>query len=136
MIAQVIARPASTDVQRLTLRFGAPIVGLAATLTSQIGGPTLCPLRLCTDHACPGCGLTRGVGAAVRGDLALAWRFHPLAVLIAVQVTVLWAVMAFGSLPDRWQRRLPIVVATNALLLIGVWLVRWKLGLLDFVVAS
>ena len=44
-----------------------------------------CPLRLIAgDHACPGCGLTRGTALAVQGNLRASWHVHPAAWLVAL----------------------------------------------------
>lgn len=118
------------------VRLGGPALAMAGIAASQLSGPTLCPVRLCTGHACPGCGVTRAVGAAVRGDLGLSFRFHPLALLIAIQLLAAWAFMAFGRPSAAWQRRLPMLIMLNAVALIAVWAVRWRLGLLEFVVAN
>lgn len=46
-------------------------------------GSTLCPVAALTGTPCPGCGMTRAVVALARGDLSAAWRWHPLAPLVA-----------------------------------------------------
>ena len=126
------------DLRRRVLLFGAaPLGALALFFSGQgSGGPTICPYRLCTDHACPGCGITRSISTGLRGDLALSWRFHPLGLLIAFQLLVVWLVLATGWKRDTFQRLLPIVLTLNAVLLVGTWALRWKLGLLDFVLAD
>ena len=42
-----------------------------------LGGPA-CPVYNILGLPCPGCGMTRALGAALAGDLALAWQLHPL----------------------------------------------------------
>lgn len=105
--------------------------------TRANAGPTLCPFRICTGEACPGCGMTRGLGALANGQWTESFRLHPLAALIALQAVALW-VIALGVRSDRVGRdqvrrlALPLAVV-NATLLFGVWVARWKLGLLDYV---
>lgn len=41
-------------------------------------GLTLCPFKLLTGHACPGCGMGHAVVYAMRGRFAESFRFHPL----------------------------------------------------------
>jgi hypothetical protein len=41
----------------------------------------VCPFRLLTGLACPGCGSSRGVHALVHGDIVAAFKFNPLFVL-------------------------------------------------------
>lgn len=111
------------------------------------GGPTLCPVRICTGEACPGCGMTRAIASLIQGDLGEAMRLHPLAIVVALQAVVLLAIFVaratarrFGKLEDRfknqqradyWTLRIGVL---NFVAFIGVWAARWKLGLLDAVV--
>ena len=94
-------------------------------------GPVLCPFRACTGMACPGCGLTRAITHAARGDLAGSFRLHPLALPL---VALLGLVLVLRRSPrhrpriDRWAA--PTALAT-ALVLVAVWLLRWRMGLLD-----
>ena len=114
-----------------------PLVGAAGVAATAVAAlPTICPFRICTGHACPGCGLTRGVVAALKGDVGLSVRYHPLAMVIALQLLIGWVVyLKVGSL--RWhallRRALPLILANVAVALV-VWAVRWQQGLLDFVV--
>ncbi len=50
-----------------------------------------CPLRALAGIPCPGCGLTRALVAALRGDLAASLRFHPLGpVVLATLAWLAW----------------------------------------------
>ena len=54
-----------------------------ASLLGVEGNP--CPLGLIAgDHACPGCGLTRGTALAVQGNLGASWAVHPAGILVAL----------------------------------------------------
>lgn len=125
-------RPRSPS-PKLAWRFGGPAAAVALLAASQVEGPALCPIRFCTGHACPGCGLTRAVGAAVRGDIELSLRFHPLALFLVAQLAVGLGLVAAGRWSAAWQRRLPMVAIVNGVVLVAVWMVRWRLGLLEFV---
>lgn len=119
-----------------------------ASVASQLRLPTLCPFRICTGHACPGCGLTRSIGALVRGDITLSLQYHPIGILIALQALIITADRIFvrrgremttpygrtvmGAVIERYRW----VMLANACLLVATWALRWKLGLLDFVVAT
>ena len=116
------------------------VVGLGAgagLIASAVRLPTFCPVRVCTGQACPGCGLTRSIGHAVRGDLGASWQLHPLGVLIGLQLLGAVALLGlrsdltFGELlhRSRW------VLAANAVLLMLVWVIRWRLGLFGPVLA-
>ena len=135
-LASHTRRKGENSRRLLRLRLGGPIAIAAGAILSQANGPTVCPFRLCTGHACPGCGATRAVGAAVRGDLGLSFRFHPLALLILAQLLVGWVFVAFGRPSPRWERRVLMLLALNGAALLAVWAVRWRMGLLDFVLAN
>lgn len=134
-----VAHPADlrgTKTQTWIARLGFPGVGAAAVaLTSASLLPTLCPFRLCTGHACPGCGVTRGIASAIKGDLGLSFRYHPMAIVIAVQLLALWAIAAFGGRVRlaRLGRPAALLALANVAVMFVVWAVRWQLGLLDFV---
>jgi Protein of unknown function (DUF2752) len=72
-----------------------------ALVTAHRTGPVLCPWRRLTGRRCPGCGLTRAVGAALAGDLRGSVRAHPLGVPAAL-VTV--AVAGAGTLDGGTRR--------------------------------
>lgn len=99
--------------------------------------PVLCPFRICTGHACPGCGLTRSIGALLRGDLDLSFRYHPLGLVLAVQVIVIVAIYAMRPqlTASDLLARSQVLIWANVAVLGAVWAVRWQLGLLDFVTA-
>ncbi len=119
------------------LRLMAPLgVGLGLALWQPSDdGITVCPFRNCTGGACPGCGLTRAAAALFKGDWATSWYYHPAAALLVVQAGALWAVLVgarLGVITWRPPRSLITVVATlNAVLLLGLWVLRWRLGHLE-----
>ncbi len=110
---------------------GALAVGLAVWDPARNGGPPSCPYALVTGHACPGCGLTRAVGALLRGRVHEALGWHPLAPLLVAQVAL--ACLAYVVAGPHLRRRLPAgvvpaVLVANAALLLGVWVVRGLTG--------
>ena len=55
----------------------------------------LCPVYFLTGHSCPGCGMGRAVIAAMRGDFAASWSYHPL----GLPLFALWtAWLVWGAL--------------------------------------
>jgi hypothetical protein len=66
---------------------------VAASLPLLPGHDTVtCPLRATTGVPCPLCGMTRGVGAVLRGDVMHAMALNPGGVLlVAVVIAVLVA---------------------------------------------
>ena len=83
---------------------GSFIVVAAAPVFAVIGippVPVMWPLyRL--GVVLPGCGLTRGVVAVVRGDLAEAWRWNPASLLVVAAVAVGMARAGVGVATGRW----------------------------------
>jgi len=77
-------------------------------------GVPLCPSRFVTGIDCPGCGLTRSVSCAVRGELSSSWGYHPfgtpltaLAAGIAI-VAILPARIRDGVARHVWKSRIGI----------------------------
>lgn len=87
------------------------VIVAAAVHPSQGLGIILCPSRLITEVPCPGCGLSRSLSCAIRGDLAASVGHHPMGPI----VLGLFAIMALlGVLPRRrrsainaWVRQYP-----------------------------
>lgn len=112
------------------------IVALAATVlaawTPSDGGPGLCPIRLCTGVACPGCGLTRATSRLLHGDLSGALVYHPLVLLAVMEVVaaaVVWPLLRTGRVKLD-IRLLNAVLIANGVLLLGVWMLRAANGTL------
>ena len=117
---------------RVAFVAGVPAAALliAAWDPARNGGPPLCPLRACTGVSCPGCGLTRATGALLRGRPADAVGMHPLVLAIAVQVAVVWFVVAV--LRRRIAPRLTVgLLVVNAVVLVAVWAIRLATGDLE-----
>jgi len=113
---------------------------MAVAVGTRIDLPVLCPFRLCTGHACPGCGITRATGALLRGDVASSVRFHPFAIVLAIQLVVVFAISARRAEPvsaaiGKLVRDNQWLVWLNMTALLGTWLIRWRFGLLDSVLA-
>jgi hypothetical protein len=139
----VVLPPRSNDTSMALPRIGTPIlaslmrerpVALSITgfaLTQVIlvanhlpGWP--CPLLSLFGVPCPGCGLSRAIGAMVRGDWSTMITFHAFAPLFGIAL-VLIAIAAF--LPDPHRRGLYALVelverrtGATALLLVALLL--------------
>ena len=86
--------------------------GLLAMAWICSGVPTpLCPLHAVTGIPCPTCGMTRGLRCLLRGDLASAFLFNPLGMVILFGLAsyLLYAVIVvIARLPRlRWERISP-----------------------------
>lgn len=80
-----------------------PVVAAAAyaALAAQAVHPMLpesvplCPFHFLTGMICPGCGMGRAIIAAMRGQFAASWAFHPL----GLPLFAFWtAWLAWGAL--------------------------------------
>jgi len=117
------------------LILAAPFVGVLglALLTPSEGGPTICPIALCTGTACPGCGMTRAASTLIRGDLGGAIAYHPLVPLILAQLVVGWVwfvLQRAGLVRPAGNRTITITLAVTALALVSVWVARLVTGTL------
>jgi hypothetical protein len=87
----------TTEVDLRPLRFaGLALVPVALLLTALPVDPVPpCPLRTLTGIPCPMCGSTRGVIAAVQGDLGRALTLNPASLIVlflAAMLVVGWRV--------------------------------------------
>ncbi len=110
--------------------------GLISLGWLDLGLPTpLCPLHALTGIPCPTCGMTRGLGGLLQGQIEEALLFNPLMVvaLLSALLYLLYAgVVVIGRLPRlRWgplSRTAAICGRIGVVLLIAVnWIyLMWK----------
>ncbi len=74
----------------------------AAALALHVTGIG-CPIRFLTGVSCAGCGMTRALFAALRGNFAEAFRFHPLFPLVPAAI-FLWCFR--GRIGPKTKERL------------------------------
>lgn len=74
-------------------------------------GLTLCPFKLVTGCDCPGCGMGHSLVAAMRGDWAASWCYHPLGMPLALLWTMwlMWGALNMIRGRDFSEGFLPIV---------------------------
>jgi len=91
-----------------------PAVAGGLVIAAATSLPALCPFRLWSGHACPLCGMTRAARseAAILAAVYARTRSHPPAELKSA------------------------LIAVNAVAFFATWVLRWRYGLLDFVVAG
>jgi hypothetical protein len=93
--------------------------------------PELCYWRLMFGMDCPGCGMTRCFISAAHGDLAAAWRFNPVGVLVFAAVLFQlpyrpWQLWRIASGRGEFQTiDVPYVMIGISVLLILQWF--WRL---------
>ena len=93
---------------------GAASLAVAATLPLVPGHDAItCPLRATTGLPCPFCGITRGVGEALRGNVDRALFLNPASVLLVAAVVVL--------LVGRRHRQTRIPVWLPVVALAAMW---------------
>ncbi len=130
MVSEPAARTLpSTSSRWAPFLWTAGILAMAALLAlGPIHGD--CGFRFVLGAPCPGCGMTRACVSLLEGDVAASWRWHPLAIPVALAATaVLGAGLHEGITGRPTFRRnadrasLPFGVAL-LVLFGGVWLVR------------
>jgi hypothetical protein len=79
----------------------------------------LCPIKYITGVACPGCGMTRAIQAALQLDFAAAFYYHPLWILLPV-VGVLYLLLRY----KKANCYINLLLAVSGVLLLSVYLYR------------
>ena len=89
-----------------------------------------CPFKAITGIPCPGCGMTRAVLSACRGDFAGAFRYHPLWI-VAVPLVLVEVLNAMGGLkiPAKINN---IILIIAAVLLLAVYIIRFATNTLVY----
>ncbi len=121
-----------TDTAKIQGSWVGAVATLAAlaAVTVATGLPSLCPFRVCTGVACPGCGMSRSAWRGLTGDFAGSWAMHPWLAPLAIQAAAVAVIVGQTGRRPWWTERL---LALNGVALVVLWLVRWRLGLLDAV---
>ncbi len=106
---------------------------LLAIWTPSDRGFVVCPFRVLTGHACPGCGMTRALSYLLNGDWTGAVAYHPLAPVVGLVLTGVWFYQL--GLQQGWWKHLPRRLfltggVAMAVSLLAVWVVRWSAGTL------
>ena len=76
---------------------------VVAGIVDPRGGPTLCPFKALTGLDCPGCGATRALHFAMRGDLVTAAGYNALFVLALPFVLVAVFIGLSQLFGARWR---------------------------------
>jgi len=133
--------PVDRTWHRLVLLAAVVVVAAAATLEIRgersvgIPGverplPELCMWRQVTGMDCAGCGLTRSFVSLAHGDVAAAWRFHPVGALLFIAVAAQipwqsWQLRRIRAGRQPRQSRWAVWIAWSFVpLFIGQWIVR------------
>jgi hypothetical protein len=88
--------------------------------------PAICAFYHVTGRPCPTCGMTRAVIALAHLDFRRAMGFHPLSILLAAVVLLVWGMAVYEALTGRnsvlltWAKRHTLKLTLSAL---GVLLV-------------
>lgn len=86
-------------LKRLALLFCLVLLGVGVgVLLSRAGLGVPCLFHAATGLDCPGCGVTRMLGALAAGDLAAAWRSNPALLLLSPLLALLALRLAAGWL--------------------------------------
>jgi hypothetical protein len=107
------------------------------------GGEPICLLRRFAHVDCPTCGMSRALGLLARGEWQASLSTHPWALAIVLQLIAGWVLWSLAiaaksrgerrrwtSVAEWTERRVPMILAANALTLIAIWVVRLAMGTL------
>lgn len=75
--------------------------------------------------------MTRAAGQLVRGNIVEALRYHPLILLVAVEVLAAWTIWTAhraGWIRWRHRRWVDFAIGATAALLVVVWVIRLATG--------
>jgi hypothetical protein len=116
--------------RRVALGVTAVAATQVAAVSAGVGGWP-CPLKSALGIPCPGCGLTRGAVALLRGEFAAAFAAHAFAPLLLAGLAALAVAAllperrreAFAGLVARFERRTGVAYVLAAALLV-YWSVR------------
>lgn len=114
-------KPGRTLKAALIITAAALAYAVYAALMIRLFG-TSCPLKAFFGVPCPGCGMTRALFRALRGDFAAAFELHPLFWLApGLAVCVVW----YAVKPNK---KCAVLLAVICAVFLAVYAVRLLLG--------
>jgi hypothetical protein len=125
----------------LWVSLGVLLLAAAAYFLRQTGAPgfpAACVFRAITTLDCPGCGMTRATHATLNGDLAMAFRYNPLGMILLPAAAAGFGLEILGWVRDKPQsirfRPGKKTILALAWLIAAYWILRnipvWPLTLL------
>ena len=84
------SRSGNPDRILLAALIAAPILAAWLPLAALERAPSVCLVRR-IGVECWGCGMTRAVASAARGDFDRAWEYNPRVVVVAPLLAFIWA---------------------------------------------
>jgi hypothetical protein len=102
------APPLNSSLHNAIAPTAAALGGVAAAVFVRSGGsvPLLrCPFHQLTGWWCPGCGLTRGTGRLVTGDIMGAMAHNIFTPLIVLAIAAAWWAWWWPTVSDRLPQR-------------------------------
>jgi hypothetical protein len=82
-----------------------------------------CPFKALTGIDCPACGVTRAFLCAIQGDFVTAFNYHPLFLLLGIEVLYYVLVYVFEIKKIRICNAAELtIMAITAVLMIIIWI--------------
>jgi hypothetical protein len=85
--------------------------------------PPLCPIRVLTGHACPGCGMGRALALLTHGEIIASVQQHPFALPLLIWIAS-WAL-----LPERLllalSRHCPVRSSALSMIAVALLILWW-----------
>jgi hypothetical protein len=96
--------------------------------------PGVCIFKNLTGLPCPGCGLTRSMTAAVRGNLSQSWMFHRLGFVTTFYILIQFLLNLMILTVSPWRERLQKIgrYLNNGLVFLGIlFVLNWVVNLVS-----
>ena len=123
-----MSKKSSTRSKIISVVIFVAVMGLLAAL--MLLDIYRCPFKAVTGIPCPGCGMTRAVLSALRGDFRTAFYYHPLWI-VAVPLVLVEFLNAVGGIkiPAKVNN---VILIIAGILLLAVYVIRMCTGTLVY----
>lgn len=96
--------------------------------------PGVCIFKNLTGLPCPGCGLTRSMTAAIRGNVSQSWMFHRLGLMTTIYILLQFLLNLMILTVSTWRGHLQKIgrYLNNGLVFLGaLFVLNWVVNLVS-----